>query len=140
MPLSLLGVKDDSSVETAAKMRLAAAPAMAKAARKSVVWRQAIQMAMALAIEAETGSAPPVGKIGVEMRDGLPDDEVERATTIATLRGARVMSRKRALQMQWLDAGTVRDEMDELAREDAQATPSVLFGEPAPGIGDGAMQ
>ncbi|MCC6680402.1 MAG: phage portal protein [Phycisphaeraceae bacterium] len=129
MPLSLLGIKDDSSVETAAKMRLAAAPALAKAQRKAVVWREAIRMAISLAIELETG-VRPAAPIGVEMRDGLPDDETERATVISTLRTAGVMSRKRALQQQWLDAGSVRDELAELDSESAAATPSVLFGEP----------
>jgi hypothetical protein len=130
MPLSLLGIKDDSSVETAAKMRLAAAPALAKAQRKSVVWRQAIQMAIALAVEAETRRPMPggAGSIGVEMRDGLPDDETERANSIATRRAAGVLSRKRALQEQWLDAATVRDELEELAGEASAATPSVFIG------------
>ena len=68
--------------------------------------------------------------IGIEMRDGLPDDELERATVISTLRDSGVMSRKRALQQQWLDPGSVRDEEAELDREARTATPSVLFGEP----------
>jgi len=138
MPLSLLGVKDDSTVESAAKMRLAATPALAKATRKSVIWRQAIRMAISLAIESETGFTPAI-PIGVEMRDGLPDDEVERATTIATLRGARVMSRVRALQQQWLDPGTVREELKRLEEEDAQQTPSIFFGNQAV-AGSGAGQ
>lgn len=132
MPLSLLGVKDDSSVETAAKMRLAAAPALAKGQRKAVIWQQGIRLAMSLAYQAETGVLPSAS-IGVEMRDGLPDDEMERANVIATLRAARVMSRRRAVQQQWLDAGSVQDELAELEREDAAATPSVLFGEPSSG-------
>lgn len=134
MPLSILGIKDDSSVETAAKMRLAAAPALAKGQRKAVVWRQAIQLAIALAVEVETGAAMPDGtsSIGVEMRDGLPDDETERSTVIMNLRSVGVMSRQRALQQQWLDAGSVRDELAELDREAASSTPSVLFGEPEP--------
>lgn len=129
MPLSLLGVKDDSSVETAAKMRLAAAPALAKGQRKAVVWRQAIKMAIALAVEAETGVSPTI-PIGVEMRDGLPDDQVERATVISMLREAGVMSRKRGLREQWLDAGAIQDEEAELDRDAAGATPSVLFEQP----------
>ncbi len=137
MPLSVLGVKDDSAVETAAKMRLAAAPALAKAARKAVVWRQAIVMAMTMAMESQAGIAPAI-PLGVEMRDGMPDDEVERANVIATLRAARSMSRKRSLQQQWLDPATVRDEEAELDAEAASQTPSVLFGEPTEAINTGA--
>lgn len=127
MPLSLLGVKDDSSVETAAKMRLSASPALAKAMRKALYWQSGIRLTMTLAIQAQTGSKP-AGSIGVEMRDGLPDDEMERANVIATLRGAGSMSRRRALQQQWLDEPSVDAEMAELAEEESAQMPSVLLG------------
>jgi hypothetical protein len=134
IPLSLLGVKDDSSVESARKMRLAASTALAKSQRKAVVWRSAMRMALELAFHAERGFAP--GKaIGIEMRDGLPDDELDRANVIATLRGAGAMSRKRSLQQQWLDAASVADELGEIEAEAKAAMPAVIFGESGEGSG-----
>lgn len=138
MPLSLLGVKDDSSVETASKMRLSAAPALAKAARKATFWQAAIRLAVALAVEAESGSRPVV-PIGVEMKDGLPIDSKERADEISSLRSSGVLPKRRALQMQGLDQAAVDKDLQELDDEAKQSTPSVLLSEPGmPGPNDSA--
>jgi hypothetical protein len=131
MPLSLLGVKDDATAETAQKMRLQASNALAKAQRKAVTWREAIRLALSLAVEAEIGRPPPPDKsLGVEMRDGLPDDEESRANVIATLRAAGVLSIDRGLELQYLDPQSKEEEKSRLATEHARTTPSVLFGEP----------
>lgn len=129
MPLSLLGIKDDSTAETASKMRLNAATAIAKASRVASYWQGALALAMSLAIEAETGRLPAEA-IGVEMRDGLPVDEKERGETIATLRTAGVMSRRRALEAQYLEPTDVDAELKELDEETKQSMPSTLMGEP----------
>ena len=129
MPLSLLGVKDDATAESASKMRLNATNALAKAQRRAVVWRGAIVLALGLAHEAEVGR-PPAAAIGVEMRDGLPDDEEARSNAIVNLRAAGAMSVERSLEQQWLDKPTVREELRRLDAEAAKATPSVLLGEP----------
>ena len=139
MPPSLLGIKDDATAETAAKMRLNAASALAKAARKAPTWQAALRLALSLAVEVETGAAAAAA-ISVEMSDGLPIDELERANTIATKRGAGVMSRRRALREEGLGRAAVEDEIKELDEEAQAAMPSTLFGEPgaspATGAGD----
>lgn len=129
MPLSVLGIKDDSTAETGVKMRLNASPALAKVQRLASFWQGGIRLAVQLALEAErvilSGQT-----IGVEMRDGLPVDEAERADTIANLRSAGVMSRRRALEAQYLEPTDIDAELKELERESKQETPSVLLGEP----------
>lgn len=129
VPLSLLGIKDDATAESATKMRLNAASAIAKAARKAGYWQPAIRLALALAVEAETG-ARPAKPIGVALRDGLPTDPVERANEISLLRSASVMSRKRALERQGLESGAIDDELKALDEEAKQNTPSTLLDEP----------
>lgn len=128
-PASVLGLEEQSADDSARKIRLKAMPALAKVARKAAYWQAGIRLAMALAIEAETG-ASPAGLIAVEMRDGLPEDELDRSNVISVYRSAGVMSRRRALTMQYLDPAAVEDELAELEREATAAMPSVLLGEP----------
>src|SRR5690606_39129507 len=128
MTPSLLGIKDDATAESAAKMRLNAINAIAMAQRKSAYWQAGLSLAISLAIEADFG-APPRGEIGVEMRDGLPVDEVERAGVIATLRSADACSLNRALRMQWMSEQAVAEEKAEILKEKKAATPSVLLDE-----------
>lgn len=128
----LLGLKEGAAPDAARKLRLEATNSLAKAQRKAVYWQSGIAQAMALALEAD-GFGPAANllpNIGVEMRDGLPDDELDRAQVVATLRSAGVMSRRRGLRQQWLDEPSVEDELTELNEEIQQATPSMLLDEP----------
>jgi hypothetical protein len=128
MPPSLLGIKDDAVAETAAKMRLNAATALAKAGRKATYWTAALELAIDIAIELET-LFPSRLPIGVTLQDGLPTDMNELAEFIATLRSAGVISVERALRLLMLSPGEIRDELKLLKAEAAAATPSVLLNE-----------
>jgi hypothetical protein len=128
MPPSLLGIKDDAVAETAAKMRLNASTALAKAARKATYWTAALRMAIGLAVEIET-LGPPRSAIGVMLQDGLPTDMTELAEQIATFRNAGVISIERALRLMMLSRGELKDELAALKAEAAAATPSVLMDE-----------
>jgi hypothetical protein len=128
MPLSLLGLKDDSTAETAAKVRLNAVPAMAKAQRKAMFWQQSIAMVLSLALSVE-GRGVPLTDLAVEMRDGLPDDPESRANEIATLRAANVISVRRSLEKQYLDPAAIERELDEIKKDTASAAPSMLLDE-----------
>lgn len=128
MPASFLGIKDDSTAETAAKMRLNAVNAIAKAQRKAAYVTGPLKLALSMALAIDLAVTDP-GSIVVQIRDGIPDDEKERAEVIVTLRSAGAMSLRRALAMQQLDAAELDAELAELERERAQQTPSVLLGE-----------
>lgn len=123
----LLGLKDGAAPDAARKLRLEATNSLAKASRKALYWQPAIRLAMSLALKAQ-GVAAAV-PISVEMRDGLPVDEQDRAQEIATLRGAGVLSKRRALEKQNLEPAAVEKELDQLAEEASAATPSIFFGE-----------
>lgn len=136
IPLSLLGIKDDAVAETATKMRLNAASALAKASRKAAFWRAALRLLIEIAVEVETGS-PPTTSISIEMSDGLPVDEGERAETISLKRSAGTMSRRRALREEGLERAAIDDELKELDEEAKAATPSTLLDEPPARAGFG---
>ncbi|HVS73095.1 MAG TPA: hypothetical protein VHQ47_17705 [Phycisphaerae bacterium] len=127
----LLGLKDGSAPDAYKKVRLEAFNSINKAARRSIIWTAAVQRVIAVA-QALDCTRPGVGysldPVGVTLRDGIPVDEGEQATNIATLRSAGVLSRRRAVQMQLGDEAAVDAEMAELDKEQAAATPSVLLG------------
>ena len=127
-PASVLGLEENGADDSARKVRLKAAPALAKVARKAPYWQAAIKLAISIAIEAETGSAPTV-PIAVEMRDGLPIDALDLANEIATLRSANMISKRRGLVKQGLDPAAIEDELAELDQE-AKANMPSIFGEP----------
>jgi hypothetical protein len=124
IPPNLLGIKNDATAESARKMRLSASNALAKAARRAAAMKPSIRLALQLAREMEGG--PRDLQISVEMRDGLPNDDQERADVIATLRAAGAISIEGALELRGLDAAAVDKEMKRLADESASAAPSLL--------------
>lgn len=129
----LLGLKEGAAPDAYKKVRLESFNSLTKAARKSIVWTSAVQQILNVAMAMEN-TLPGIGyatdPVGVTLRDGIPADEGEQATTIATLRAAGAMSRRRAVRMQLGDEEATDSELAELDREAANATPSVLFGEP----------
>ncbi|HEX8342214.1 MAG TPA: phage portal protein [Tepidisphaeraceae bacterium] len=127
----LLGIKNDATAESGRKMRLSASSPLAKIERRTAYWQPALQRVMALAACCELGRPIADDAVGVEIRDGLPEDEHDTAEIIATLRSAGAVSLRRALRMLGLDDAAIEDELDELKTETAAATPDVLLGEPA---------
>jgi hypothetical protein len=128
MPLSYLGVKDDATAESAAKMRLSATNAISKAQRKAAYYTAGIRLAIVRAFAAQNRLVEPAA-ISVQTRDGIPDDESERANVIATLRAAGAISLRRSLSMQQLDDAEIEIELKQIKAEQAATSPSSLFGE-----------
>jgi hypothetical protein len=128
IPPSLLGIKSDATAESARKMRLSAANALAKAARRAAAIRPAIRLALQLARQMEGG---PAGlDVSVEMRDGLPNDDQERADVIATLRAAGAISIEGALELRGLDKAAIDKELARIADDAKASMPTALVGEP----------
>jgi len=131
---SLLGLKEGAAPESHKKMRLEAHNSLSKAQRKSAIWTSGVTRAIVLAQDLEQ-TLPGVrydrGPIAVELRDGLAMDFDELIGGIATGRAARVISRRRAVEMQLVDPAAVDKEVAELEAEDAAATS--VFGEPNEG-------
>ena len=64
----------------------------------------------------------------VDLRDGLPVDEQEQATMIATLTGNKpTMSVRRGVEMQLRDPDAVEKELEELKLDADAAAPSVVL-------------
>ena len=104
------------------------------AQRKAAVWRPKLRELLALAQDLENtlpGERYDRGAVAVEMRDGIPEDDLDVANYIATLRGAQAMSDERAVALQIPDTAGQQRELAALGEQRAAATPSVLLGEPA---------
>lgn len=130
----LLGLKEGAAPDAYKKVRLEAINSLSKATRKAIVFKAGIRRALEVAQDLELTLAGKAGyargPIAVELRDGIPVDEGDQANTIATLRTAKVMSRRRAVELLLGDPAAVEKELAELDEEAASATPSILFGEP----------
>jgi hypothetical protein len=127
-PASVLGLEESAADDSARKIRLKAMPALAKTGRKAPYWQAGITLAISIALEAETGSVPAV-PIAVEMRDGLPVDQVDLSNEISSLRSAGAMSVRRSLQRQGLDRAAIEEELAELQTEAKRNMPNIVLGE-----------
>lgn len=120
----LLGLKEGAAPDAYKKVRLESFNSITKAARKAAYWRAGIRRAVAVAQELEN-AMPGVryarGPIGVQLRDGIPTDEVEQADRLATLTGAGLMSVERALEEQLQDPAAVRKEIERLRSEASES-------------------
>jgi hypothetical protein len=118
---ALLGLKEGAAPEAYKKVRLESFNSLAKAARKAAFWRAGIRRAIgvAQALENMLPGHPryPRGAVSVQLRDGIPLDELERARRLAVLRGAGLISVERALQEELQDPAAVEKELARLSRE-----------------------
>lgn len=130
----LLGIKEGAAPDAARKLRLEATNSLAKAQRKAAYFRPAIRRTLDLAFRMQF--AGPIRMtpltVGVQMRDGLPEDELDRAQTLATLRTAQLISRRRGLEQQGLEPAGVEKELAEIEDESAASAPSIFMQSPAP--------
>jgi hypothetical protein len=138
----LLGLKEGSAPDAYKKVRLESFNSLTKAARKAAYWKAGIRRAVSVAQDLEQ-TLPGVrydrGPVAVELRDGIPADLKDEAERQAILRGASLMSRRRALLEQLKDESAVDKELAELDAEAKAATPSALLMDPAaPAAGDQA--
>ena len=116
----LLGLKEGAAPDAYKKVRLESFNSLTKAARKAAYWRAGVRRAVEVAQELENtvpgGSRYPVGPVAVRLRDGIPDDEKERAETIRLLRRAGAISLERAVEEQLEEPAAVEKELARLRR------------------------
>jgi hypothetical protein len=132
----LLGLKEGAAPDAYKKVRLEAFNSLSKAQRKSLYFTLGLKWALWSAQELEQTfksnsfiAGYPVGPIGVELRDGIPVDESEQATTLTTLTGGKaVMSVERAVEILNRDPAMAAAELNRLKEDAAAATPSILLG------------
>jgi hypothetical protein len=132
----LLGLEKGGAPESARKLRLQATKALARAKRKAAYVkpfiRTVVDTSMMLERAGRVVRLAMGGIAGVDLRDGLPVDELDQATVISTLTGGKpTMSVERGVRMQMPDDAAADEEISLLKASAAEATPSVLFGEPA---------
>ncbi|HEX8911801.1 MAG TPA: hypothetical protein VF796_05535, partial [Humisphaera sp.] len=114
----LLGLKDGSAPDAYRKVRLESFNSVTKAARKAAYWRAGIRRAVAVCQALENtlpGVRYPQRPIGVALRDGIPQDDRDAADRLAVLRGAGLISLRRAVEEQLGDPAAVSREMERLA-------------------------
>lgn len=131
----LLGIRQGAAPDAARKLRLEATKDLAKVGRKKLIIEPAIARAVELTQRLDQTSSLrrsyPVEAPGVQIRDGLPIDELDQANVISTLRGGQAsMSLEAAVEMRIEDPDAAAIEIGRIREERAAATPSVLLGEP----------
>jgi hypothetical protein len=133
----LLGIKSEGVKAIAYKsIKLMGLNAIAKADRKAIFWTAGIRLALMVAQKLECAVVPGVrfdtGPISVEFQNGIPNDSMDVATEIATLRGCKSMSQERSIRILIPDPAAADAEIQQMKDEAAEATPSTFFGASTP--------
>jgi hypothetical protein len=129
----LIGLKDGAAPDAARKLRLEATNSLAKAQRKASQFKPAIKRLLAIAQEMEAelpGGRGNIVPVGIEIRDGLPIDELDEANIVATYRSAGVMSVESGIERRLYDPAAVAKETARIRQDNAGTMPSVLTDAP----------
>jgi hypothetical protein len=139
----LLGLKEGAAPDAYKKVRLEAFNSITKAQRKSILWKAGIRRAVTVAQDLENALPGKVQyeryPIAVELRDGIPADELDQANRQQLLVSAHLMSRRRALTEQLNDPAAVDAEMAEIDQDVAKAAPTVFGGSGFGGVEPGEL-
>ncbi|MGN6727954.1 MAG: hypothetical protein ACTHLZ_18695 [Tepidisphaeraceae bacterium] len=151
MSQSLLGLKEGAAPDSARKLKLEAVNALAKAARKAALFKPSMRRVVSVSLELQanlayagidpsgasillpSGRAAEIGDgadIGVEMRDGLPRDELDEAQIVQTYRSSGTMSIEDGVERRKPDLASRELEVARIKAESAANVPSVLLHEP----------
>jgi len=126
----ILGIKKGAAPVAARTLRLEATNSLAKAGRKAPNIEPAIARAVEIAQRLDQTTALrrsyPVDPIGVEMRDGLPVDELDVAQTVSTYRAAGVMSVEDAVERRKEDPDSAFTEVQRIKAEQAASAPPIF--------------
>lgn len=131
----LLGMKEGSAPDAYRKVRLEAFNSITKAARKAVYWTEGIRTAAITALMLNgtlPGKRYEESQISVQLRDGIPADETDEATRLATLKTADIVDDQYCLEQLLDDPTEVEAVMARKAAKAAAMTPTVLLGEEPP--------
>ena len=136
----LLGIKDGPVKANAYKaMKVMAMNALKRAERKAVYWTAGVKRCLSVAQAMENtlpGVRYDVGSIAVTLQDGIPQDDLDVANTVAIYRGAGAMSLRSAVETRVSDPAGVESELQEIKDEEAAKVPTALagfMGTPMPG-------
>lgn len=118
---ALLGLREGAAPEAYKKVRLESFNSLAKAGRKAAFWKAGLARALSVAQDLENalpnGPRYARGPIAIQLRDGIPMDELERAQRLAVLRGAGLISLERALEEQLQDPSAVEKELTRITHQ-----------------------
>jgi hypothetical protein len=124
----LLGLKEGAAPDAYKKVRLESFNSLTKAARKAAYWRAGVRRAVGVAQDLENavdgGPRYARGEVAVQLRDGIPSDALEDARRLAVLRGAGLISLRRAVEEQLQDPAAVEKELARLAPSDSVDSPT----------------
>jgi hypothetical protein len=148
----LLGLDKGGVPDSARKLRLQATKTLARVKRKSKFIKPFIRTAIDTAlmmtragrvVKVAMGLGDDGTGTAVDLRDGLPIDELDQANTLSILTGAKpVMSVDRAVRTQLTDPEAADKELAILEKEAAAAAPTVAMtgalGEPGEQPGEPA--
>ncbi|MCC6425122.1 MAG: phage portal protein [Phycisphaerales bacterium] len=128
----LLGLKDGAAPDAYRKVKLEAFNSLTKAARRAVYWTEGVRTAITAALML-AGTLPGGryvdSQISVQLRDGIPADQLDEANRLATLKTADIVDDQWCLEQLLADPTEVAAILERKAAKAAAATPSILMGE-----------
>ncbi len=131
---ALLGLDRTGTPDSARALKLKCTASIAKAKRKSKHRKSCIRWALhivQLLDQTIPGNRYDMGPVTFEPRDGMPVDEDQLIQGIVSAKAAKVMSTKRAVDLQISDPKQAQVELHEINRETAEErqanTPPILF-------------
>lgn len=133
----LLGIKQGATPDAARKLRLEATKSLSRAKRKGMYLAPFIRTAIDTAMKLENAArkiALALPPSSVDLRDGLPVDELDEAQVLNLKTGGKpVMSVERAVERQLPDPEAAAVELARLKEATAAETPPILMAEPGAG-------
>jgi len=132
----ILGLEKGATPESARKLRLSATDSLIQMKEKATVVKPFIRTTLDTAVMMTSASSrTQIAMDGygcaVDLRDGLPVDDLDQAEVISKLTaGKPTMSVKRGVSLQIPDVVAADEEYEEIQRETTAGAPSILIGEP----------
>lgn len=129
---SLIGMKEGAAPDAWRKLRLEAAPTLAKVARKLLTIDRSVKDIWTTAFETENALVPGAryawSEADVTWRDGLPQDEDSQANVQATLKSAGLISTAQAVAERLGDPDQAAEEVARIEQEAEQRTARLFQG------------
>jgi hypothetical protein len=135
----LLGLEKGGAPDSARKLRLQATKSLARKDRKASFVRPFIRTSIDTATALQNRSrfkAIAMNGVALELRDGLPVDDLDEANTLSTLKAAGLISLERAVEKQLPDPAAAEKEIALIKADRAEMTPSILLQPPGEGGGE----
>lgn len=128
----LLGLKGDGAAPDAyRKVKLEAFNSLTKAARRAVYWAEGVRTAVTAALMLAAtvpGGSYTESTISVQLRDGIPNDQLDEANRLSILKSSDIVDDQWCLEQLLSDPTEVEEILARKKEKAAAATPTIFMG------------